>query len=219
MGATAGDERVILYLIRHGETAYNRDRLGLGRADVPLTTLGERQAAAIGARLAREPIERILVSPLGRAIATAQAVRGERPIELEIRDELRELDVGVTEGMTFPDMRERHPDFFAAWVGVDGADTVMPGGESLRHVYERVAPLIGELRAAPEGVVAVVSHNFVTKVAICQLLGLELDAWRSFATDIASVSIFDLRDGRAITRALNDTCHLEMDSGGGSTSG
>lgn len=200
---------MILYLIRHGETEYNREHLGLGRADIPLTPRGEQQAAALGARLVREPIERILVSPLGRALATARAVRGERPIELEVRDELIELDVGITEGLTFPDMRVNHPGFFEAWVGTDGADTVMPGGESLRHVAERLAPLIAELREAPEGAIAVVSHNFVTKVAICQLLGLELDAWRSFATDIASVSIFDLRDGRAITRALNDTCHLE----------
>lgn len=199
---------MILYLIRHGETASNRDRLGLGRADVPLTETGERQAAAIGARLAREPIERILVSPLGRAVATANAVRGERPIELEVREELLELDVGVTEGMTFPDMRAQHPEFFAAWAGADGADTVMPGGESLRHVYDRVAPLIGELRAAPEAVLAVVSHNFVTRVAICLLLGLELDAWRTFSTDVASICSFELRDGRAIARALNDTCHL-----------
>src|SRR5262245_43646512 len=68
--------RVNLYLIRHGETPYNRDGLGLGRADVALTDLGERQAAALGRRFATVKLDKIICSPLQRARQTAAAVAG-----------------------------------------------------------------------------------------------------------------------------------------------
>lgn len=199
---------MILYLIRHGETPYNRDGLALGRADVPLTSFGEQQVAALGIRLAAERITRIFSSPLGRAMATARAVAGERPIVIEPRDELLEMDVGETEGLPFGEMRKRYPDFLRAWAGDGGEEMVMPGGESLRHVELRLMPFIDEVLALDEEGVAIVSHNFVTKVAICRLFGLGLGAFRSFGTDVASVSSFDVRHGRVVARTLNDTCHL-----------
>ncbi|MBI2765686.1 MAG: histidine phosphatase family protein [Chloroflexi bacterium] len=199
---------MIVYLVRHGQTAYNRDGLGLGRADVPLTPLGEQQAAAVGARLATEPITRIFSSPLGRALATARAVGGERAIAIEPRVELLEMDVGHTEGMTFAAMREQHGEFLKEWAGPNGEHACMPGGERIIDVDARLSPFVDELLTLDEAAVAVVSHNFVTKLAICRLLGLPLATFRSFATDVASISTFDVRGGRVMVRALNDICHL-----------
>lgn len=200
---------MILYLVRHGETAYNRDSLGLGRADVTLTDRGLQQAAALGARFAALPLNRVLTSPLLRARQTATAVAGERGIALEARDELLELDVGETEGMHLPQLRERYPEFLAAWLGPDAASARMPGGESLADVAARLAPLVRELRGLPDEQVAVVSHNFVTKVLVCLFLGLPLTAFRSFATDVASVTTLRLRGTRALVTSLNDRCHLD----------
>jgi probable phosphoglycerate mutase len=98
---------VTIYLVRHGQTASNRDSLGLGRDDLPLTRLGERQAAALATRMKDVPLERILSSPLGRAHQTALALAAGRAVGVEMRSELLELDVGETEGLTFPQMRER----------------------------------------------------------------------------------------------------------------
>ncbi len=202
-----------LYLIRHGETAHNRDGLGLGRADVPLTDYGQRQADAVVARLAAEPPTRILTSPLSRARVIAEALSAESGAPLAVREELVELDVGETEHLSFAEMGERFPDFLAEWRSADPALISMPGGESLADVAARLVPLVDELQAAPDdaGAVAVVSHNFVLRLLICRLLGLEPAAFRGFATDLASVSKLALRRGQATVEILNDCCHVPDD--------
>jgi broad specificity phosphatase PhoE len=201
---------MILYLIRHGQTASNRDGLGLGRDDVPLTEEGVRQAAALGSRLAEEPLDRILVSPLRRAVRTAELVAGERGIALEVRDELIELDVGLTEGLPFPEIRERYGDFLSQWQSDDCASVRMPGGESLDDVASRVRPLLAELREAPEQALAVVSHNFVLRVMLCELLTAPARQFRAMPLGLASVTTVILERGRVNVRSLNDRCHLEM---------
>ena len=139
-----------LTLVRHGETAYNRDGLGLGRADPPLTDLGLRQTAAAIERLAAEPPDRILTSPLGRAAAIARGLAERTGAPLEVREALTEMDVGETEGLPFAEMRERFPGFIEAWRAPDPADVVMPGGESLAQVAARLEPLVAELHAFPD---------------------------------------------------------------------
>lgn len=199
---------MLVYLVRHGETAYNRDGLGLGRADAALTPFGERQAAALGARLATTGIDRIYSSPLSRCLVTAGHVRNEREIPLHPRDELLELDVGETEGLAFAEMRERYGDFIRAWAGPEGIDAQMPGGESLRELDARLQPFVEHLLGSGDEVVAVISHNFVTRVLLTRLLGLELPMFRSLNVDLASLTSITIRDKRTVIRTLNDCCHL-----------
>lgn len=200
---------MMLYLIRHGETAANRDGIGLGRDDPPLTEKGIQQASALGSSLARAPIGRILVSPLRRTVRTAELVAGERSIPLERRSELVELDVGVTEGLPFSEIRERFGDFLAKWQGDECASVPMPGGESLDDVAARVAPVIAEARAWEGDALAIVSHNFVLRVILCRLLGIPLRNFRAMPLGLASLTTITLDSGRVNVRALNDRCHLD----------
>lgn len=209
-----------LYLVRHGQTAHNRDGVGLGRRDVPLTDIGEAQAAAVGARLASVRLDRVLSSPLLRAAKTADALAAGRGLAVESREALLEMDVGLTEGMPFAAVREQFPEFVAEWGGPDVAKALMPGGESLADLALRLAPLVGELRGCPpDASVVVVSHNFVVKVLLCLFLDVELAAFRSFDIGLASVSTLSVRGARVNVVGLNDTCHLErlnLDPAGGS---
>jgi broad specificity phosphatase PhoE len=200
---------VIVHLIRHGETDHNSGGLTLGRADVPLNERGRRQAAALGARFADQPLGAIYASPLVRAHETARAIAGERDIPLYVRDELLEMDVGETENITFAELRERYPDFLLEWGGDSPEAARMPGGETLAEVSARLDPFLADLRAITHDHIAVVSHNFVLKVMLCRLLDLNLGSFRAFATDVASLSTVVLRDGRVSIRVLNDRCHLE----------
>ncbi len=201
-----------LYLVRHGETAHNRDGLGLGREDAQLTELGLRQTAAAVERLAGEPPDRILTSPLTRAASIARGLAERTGAPLGIREALTEMDVGETEGLPFAEMRARFPDFLEQWRAPDPSDVRMPGGESLAQVASRLEPLIAELRALPdEHTVVAVSHNFVVRLLICRLLGLEIAAFRAFSVDLASVSTLSLRGEWASLRSLNDTSHLPVD--------
>ncbi|MGK2966882.1 MAG: histidine phosphatase family protein [Tepidiformaceae bacterium] len=201
---------MILYLVRHGETAHNRDGLGLGREDVALTALGELQAAAVARRLAGEPIVRILTSPLQRAGAVARAIGAARGVEVEVADELLELDVGETEGMTFPAMRETYAGFLKEWGGPDGHAVRMPGGESLVDLERRAGTLVDRLIAGGDGpAVALVTHNFVLRVLICRLLGVGASGFRSLTVDLASVSAVQVEGARVSVLYINDTCHLD----------
>ena len=197
--------------MRHGETSSNRDGLGLGVADASLTDLGLRQTAAAVERLAAEPVDRILTSPLIRAASIARDLAERTGAPLEVRDELIEMDVGETEGLPFREMRERFPDFLEAWRAPDPSQVAMPGGESLAQVAARLEPLVAELHALPdESSVVAVSHNFVLRLLICRLLGLEVAAFRAFSIDLASLSTLSLRAGQASLRTLNDRCHLDQ---------
>jgi broad specificity phosphatase PhoE len=199
---------VILHLVRHGETAFNRDGRGLGRADEPLTAVGLRQAAALGVRFEEIPLDRVLTSPLSRARGVARALVGERGIEPVSCLELIEMDVGETEGLAFAEVRARFPELMAQWAGDSAHAARMPGGESILDVDQRVAPLIEQLPAFADAELALVSHNFVLRVILCRLLGLDLAAFRRFSLDLASVTKLSYARGRWSLVTLNDTCHL-----------
>ncbi len=199
---------MIIHLIRHGQTEHNRSGLTLGRADVPLNELGRRQAAALGAKFADHPLGAIYSSPLSRTYDTARAIAGERDIPLYARDELLEMDVGETESITFAELRERYPEFLLQWGSDSPEEARMPGGESLLDVAARLEPFLDDLRAIKHDHIAVVTHNFVLKLLLCRLLDVPLRSFRTFGTDVASVSTVITRDSRISVRVLNDLCHL-----------
>jgi len=198
---------VKLYLVRHGETEHNRTGIGLGRSDVPLNDAGRRQAGLLRDRLADVAFDAAFASPLVRAAETARIVVGER-VPVVRHPDLIELDVGETEGLPFPEMRERYVDFLEQWRGPEGHLAIMPGGERLADVDERVASFLADLGAPTDANVLVVSHNFVIKTLICRLLGIGIAHFRSFTVDLASQTTFDLTPARSVAVTVNDTCHL-----------
>lgn len=196
-----------LYLVRHGETAHNRDGIGLGRDDVPLNDLGREQAGKLAAHLGGVTFDAAYASPLARAVTTAEIITCGR-VPVQVHPALIELDVGATEGVPFGELRERFPAFIEEWRGPLGHLAVMPAGERLADVDERVATFLPCLDLASEANVLVVAHNFVIKALICRLLGLGISAHRSFTVALGSLSTFELTPARAVAVTLNDTCHL-----------
>ncbi|HJP40884.1 MAG TPA: histidine phosphatase family protein [Dehalococcoidia bacterium] len=197
-----------LFLVRHGETAHNRDGVGFGRTDVPLTELGERQADATGRRLAKSGIELAITSPLSRAKETARAIASCSGIELQEYEGLIELDVGETEGLPLTLVREKYPDFISSWIGADGFKPNFPGGESLLDVRERAAAILAEAEGMEVQNLAIVSHNFVLRMILCDLIGIPPSQFRRFSVDLASVSVLARDQGRTFVRTFNDCCHL-----------
>ena len=198
-----------LYLVRHGETAHNESGRGLGREDAELTPLGIAQVKLVTEKLASVTVDRVLSSPLSRAAVMARAIGEAADRDVEVRDELIELDVGKTEGITFAEMRKQFPEFMKDWASEDPTGVTMPGGESLADLAARTAPLIEELHELDGMTIVVVAHNFVIKIMLCQLLGLPLSNFRRFQVDLASISALSLRNGRAAVLWLNDLCHVE----------
>lgn len=168
-----------LWLVRHGETAWARERRHTGRTDVPLSPVGEEEARRLGVRLARERFDRVFTSPLGRAIETARlAGFGARATS---RDELVEFDYGEYEGLTTPQIRARQPgwDLFR-----DGC----PGGETAAQVADRVRPFLASVTDADEEVL-VFGHGHALRIMTATYLGLSPDFARHLFLVTASLSV------------------------------
>lgn len=130
-----------LILTRHGEAAPGDVMLG-GQLDLMLTPDGRREAEALAGRLAGVRVDRIISSPMLRALETAQTVATGRPVEVDER--LRELDYGRWEGLTYDEIDARDPALRARW-DHDPGSTHSPGGESGEDVAARALSFLVEL--------------------------------------------------------------------------
>jgi broad specificity phosphatase PhoE len=133
-----------LILTRHGEAAPADIMLG-GQLDVMLTPNGRHEAEALARRLTGVRIDRIVSSPMLRALETAQAVATGRPVEVDER--LRELDYGQWEGLTYEEIEARDPALRARW-DHDPGSTHSPSGESGEDVAARALSFLVELLEA-----------------------------------------------------------------------
>ena len=195
-----------LLLARHGQTAWNAGRRFQGGSDVGLSDVGRAQAAALGRAVHARPLAAAYVSPMRRAVETAEIALTGTGIPLVPFEELRELSLGEWEGRTVDEVRALEGDPYAAWVRAP-LDCPPPGGEPLPAVCARVLRAVERIDAAhPNGAdVLVVAHGGVISVYLCHLLGLSPNALWQLAIGNASLSVVD--PPRVLT--LNDTAHLE----------
>lgn len=191
----------MILFVRHGETAANRARLALGRADPPLTDLGREQAAALADRLVTSDAVRIVASPLLRAVQTAAVIADGLGVPVETDDRLVEMDYGEWDQRSFGELPA---DELARWYR-DAAYTP-PGGESLLTVGARVADLCAELLDGST-VVAVSHVSPIKAAALWSMGGDPLLAWRMHL-DVASITRIGARNGRSFLLGFNDTAHL-----------
>jgi broad specificity phosphatase PhoE len=208
-----------LLLTRHGlPTAATNVWLG-GRMDVPLSPDGRAQAEALALRLTGVRIDRIISSPMLRAVetatATATAIATGRPVEVDER--LREQDCGRWEGLTFDDATAREPELRALWE-LDPAANHLPGGESGDEVAERARSFLADLLATElpsEGDrrVLVVAHTAVNRILLCVALGIPVrDYRRRFVQGRTNLTALRYEDGDGLDGArllvANDVSHL-----------
>jgi len=209
------DRRLTVYLIRHGETLWNREGRCQGVTDVPLTEKGHRQAQAIAKALAGKPLSLILSGPLQRTTETAAVIAESHGLPVETREELREWHQGELEGLTGPELLAHYRAYFERWFQ-DPAGAAPPGGETLQSLQDRAWPVINNLRERPlNGPVAVVSHTMTIGTIICAALSLNLAHIHRLKLDVASRSTitfspFGLFSAWVLT-SLNDCHHLLLD--------
>jgi probable phosphoglycerate mutase len=201
-----------IILIRHGETAWNAERRLQGHLDIPLNAEGERQAALLAGALAREPIDLIVSSDLGRARQTAQAVASLRGMVLHNDPALRERCYGGFEGLLYSEIEARFPAAFAAWQARD-VDAMLPQGkhvgESFRDFFARATGAILAWAAAHPGkTVVLVAHGGVLESAYRLALGLPLETPRDFTVFNASINRFTFADGQLTLQSWGEVGHL-----------
>ncbi|MEU0104234.1 bifunctional RNase H/acid phosphatase [Streptomyces sp. NPDC006251] len=199
-------------LLRHGETPLTPQKRfsGSGGSDPSLSDAGREQAERAAALLARRgTIQAVVSSPLARTRETAGIVAARLGLDVEVEDGLRETDFGAWEGLTFAEVRERHPDDLNAWLASPDAEPT-GGGESFAATATRIAATRDKLIAAYAGrTVLLVTHVTPIKTLVRLALGAPPESLFRMELSAASLSVVAYyADGNASVRLLNDTSHL-----------
>jgi len=199
-----------IYLVRHGQTAWNVERRFLGKSDIPLDTDGHSQARALAERLRFLQISEVYTSPLSRALGTARAVAElQASCVVKMVQDLAELDQGELEGKKGACLPSEYPDFFRAWEE-DPTDVRVPGGETMRECQERSWSALHDALAesAADTPLVIVSHKMVICTIICRILGLPLRFFRRIGQANTAINLLSAGDGGLQLHRLNDGEHL-----------
>ncbi len=177
-----------LFLIRHGSTLDNEQQRYTGQVDIPLSPLGEQQAALLGQRFAHEPLDFIVTSDLQRARATGAAIAQYHHVPVYEDPAIREIFLGAWEGLTFTELRERDPESYIRWQN-EPLSVQPPGGESIIQLRDRaVRALEFWSTQHPQDTVVWVTHGGVIRVLLCHLTNTDLNSWGAFRRENASTT-------------------------------
>lgn len=194
-----------LILIRHGALEGQDQMRFFGKTDLPLSKEGRRQARALARRFSNSGKMTCWSSPMKRACETAQIAFRDLPLNFD--QDLREIDFGRWEGLTFKEIERRDPARVKLWA-LHAKDFSFPGGESLSRFHKRMKIVMKRsLSLAAENLVFV-THGGVIRSLICLLLGLPERNYPVFTVEPGSVSIIRIAGGKAVLTGLNDTSHL-----------
>ena len=204
-------------LTRHGHTDRSEPEQYLGqRLPATLSARGRKDGRALARRLATVPIDRVLTSPLSRAVDTAALLARGRDLQIELDGRLTELDYGAWEGHPLDEINSLFPGEYEQYER-DPATHKVGGGESGYEVVARLAPLFDELvswaeqgQAGAERTALVVGHSSVNRIALAMLLGVELNDYRRrFDQDWCNLTVLRWPDRASGPRLLlsNDLSH------------
>ena len=191
----------IVYLARHGETAWSLTGQHTGLTDLPLTARGERNARQLGERLRGLTFAKVYTSPLQRAARTCELAGFGAVAEVD-RD-LVEWDYGQYEGRRTAEIRAEHPGWL---LFRDGC----PGGESPAQASARADRVVSRLRAVLGDVLLFSSGHFI-RVLATRWIALEVTAnARRFMLSTASLSAVGYENelARPVIRLWNETNHV-----------
>ncbi|GAB4537003.1 MAG: histidine phosphatase family protein [Anaerolineae bacterium] len=199
-----------ILLVRHGQTAWNREERFRGQIDVPLDDWGLRQAELVGKRIASQwQPAAIYASSLQRTLQTAAGIARACELHTTIHDGLLDIDYGAFAGLTPEEAAYQYPDLARAWQRAPHM-VLFPDGESLADVRERAEAALEEIAANhPDQTVVVVTHVVVCRLMLCAVLGLDNSHFWQFEPATASISVLEISGRRRVLLSLNDTCHCQ----------
>jgi len=179
-----------IILIRHGETEWNSQKRMQGHSNSDLSEVGMGQIQALGELMKNVSFDHIYSSDSLRTRQTAEAITQYSGHTLQFDQRIREKNLGVFEGLTSTEAKERHPEIYRLFKTA-GANYVIDEGESTQQLLERALEFIEEIRLRhPKERVVMVTHGGVVRVLMKHALGLSIDAPTRFI--IKNTGIFGL---------------------------
>ena len=197
-----------VYLIRHGQTDWNKDKIFRGRADVPLNEHGRKEARALARHLKPVPVSACYSSPLSRSLETAEIAVRPHALDVKLDDGIIDIDYGEWQGLSEAKVRRRFAGLYRQWHETPQR-VKFPGGENLAGIRRRALASLDRIRSEnPEATVFVVAHRVVTKVIRCAALRLTNAAFWRIQQDNCAFNIIELSDDGVSVVTMNDTCHM-----------
>ena len=202
-----------LWLIRHGETAWNAIGRMQGHTDIPLNETGLEQAGMLARQLVEdhktEHFAALYVSDLGRARQTAQPTSHALALPVQLDPQLRERNYGIFEGLTRDEIAQQYPE---GWVHIKARtpEYQIPDGESIAQFYARTLAVLGRLAAQHPGQqILVVAHGGILDCAYRAATDIGLMVPRGHALMNASINRVSFEDGNFKLLGWGDTSHLD----------
>jgi broad specificity phosphatase PhoE len=197
-----------LLIVRHGDTDYNAHKRFMGFSDIEMSSFGNKQIERLRDYLEGESIHAVFSSDLKRAIQTAEILSTGRQLPITPCPELRELNYGECEGLSFGEIGERYPEVAAKCVDFS-LDLQFPGGEDYRSLIKRERLFVKRLRQFKANeTLLVISHSGPIKVLICHFLGMPMKYAQRLHLDTASLSIVYNNTDYPVLTKLNETSFL-----------
>jgi broad specificity phosphatase PhoE len=198
-----------VYLVRHGQTAWNVGEIFRGRADIPLDETGKGEVHLAGETLKDETLHAVYSSPLSRSMETAENIAKFHDISVTPLDAIIDISYGEWEGLGNQEVQQKYPELHALWLS-EPHKVLFPGGESLDEVRSRTMAAMEDLLVKHQDEnFALVAHRVPNKVICCALLGLDNSHFWRIQQDTASTNLFVYRNGQWIISYLNDTSYLK----------
>jgi alpha-ribazole phosphatase len=195
---------VRLYLARHGQIYGFEKQVMCGFTDTPLTPIGRMQMERLAERLRYANIGVIYSSDLQRSSLGAQIIARDHDVEVFQLPELRELNFGTWEGLSFTELTEQFPEE-AAKRKADILNYQIPKGETILGFSKRINACLNSILAGNhDRDILIVGHKGVNRVILCHLLELDLSNVFLFEQDYGCLNMIDfLHDNAKVIKLIN----------------
>jgi alpha-ribazole phosphatase len=173
-----------------------------------LSADGYSQVEKLRDRLVNEKIDAIYSSDLRRAFVTAEVSSSGHNVDIVTCMELREMNYGKAEGLTFEEIGHLYPEVAELYTNFSHK-LKFPGGESFNELVERTNKFLEILEKQKSSqTILIVSHSGPLRALVCHLLGIDQSHWQQIRLDNASLSIVEVYPQMTILSLLNDVSHL-----------
>ncbi len=200
-------EKQRIYLIRHGETEFNRLGIFRGRYEVDLNDTGRRQAQEIGKALKGCGISFLLTSPLSRAVETARMIAEILKVEYTPDEAFNNIALGEWQGVPKSKIKQDYPDLWHLWT-TEPEKLAIPNGETVEQVRRRAFQGLKHIIGSRKETFAIVTHRSVIKALAAAMLDVNPPYFWKFYIDNAAFSIFEVSDGTFTLISWNNNAHL-----------
>lgn len=200
-----------VYLTRHGETEWNKQRRFQGSKNSELTQKGILAAELLASRIEEINLDCIVASPLKRAYHTAEIVRGNKNIDIIEHDGFKEINLGDFEGMRWDEIQARHGEVINR-ITEDPFNNRYPNGENLLEFYNRVEAALKEvIEKCRNKSILIVAHGGTIKCIESYVRKFKINKdWMGNVVQNCSLSCFEVSDNNEIKEVFyNDTEHLK----------